>query len=39
MSSKRVLVLFLSLLISVFFLSPLMAAEGMKVTMRVDGMI
>ena len=39
MSSKRILVLFLSFLMLVFFLSPLMAAEGMKVKVRVDGMI
>ncbi len=38
-SGKRILVLFLSLLMLVFFLSPLLAAEGMKVRMRVDGMI
>ncbi len=39
MSRKRILVLFLSLLMLVFFLSPLLAAEGMTVRMRVDGMI
>jgi len=38
-SGKRILVLFLSLLMLVFFLSPLMAAEGIKVRMLVDGML
>jgi hypothetical protein len=38
-SDKRVLFLFFSLLMVALFLSPLLAAEGMKVRMNVDGMI
>ena len=38
-SNKYVLLLFFSLLMLVLFSAPLLAAEGMKVRMKVDGMI
>ena len=38
-SNKRVLLLFFSLLLVALFSTPLLAAEGMKVRMKVDGMI
>jgi len=38
-SNKSVLLLFFSLLMVALFSVPLSAAEGMKVGMRVDGMI
>jgi len=38
-SNKSVLLLFFSLLMMGLFSAPLLAAEGMRVGMRVDGMI
>ncbi len=38
-SNKSLLLLFFSLLIVALFFAPLLAAEGMKVKMGVDGMI
>ncbi len=38
-SKKSVLLLFFSLLMVALFSAPLLAAEGMKVRMGVDGMI
>ena len=38
-AKKSVLLLFFGLLLVVLFSAPLLAAEGMKVRMRVDGMI
>jgi len=38
-SNKNVLLLFFSLLMVALLFTPLMAAEGMKVRMNVDGMI
>jgi len=38
-SNKRVLLLFFSLLMVALFSTPLLATEGMKVLMKVDGMI
>lgn len=37
--NKSVLVLFFSLLMVALFSAPVLAAEGMKVRMQVDGMI
>ncbi len=38
-ANKSVLLLFFSLLMVAMFSAPLLAAEGMKVRMGVDGMI
>jgi len=38
-SNKRVVLLFFSLLMVALFSTPLLAAEGMKVRMNVDGLI
>lgn len=38
-TNRKVLVIFLGLLLSALFFAPLLAAEGMKVIMKVDGMI
>lgn len=37
--SKRVLILFVGLLLSILSVTPSLAAEGIKVRMKVDGMI
>ncbi len=38
-TKRKAMVFFLGLLLSVLFLTPLLAAEGMKVMMNVDGLI
>ena len=38
-TNRKAMVFFLGLLLSALFLTPLMAAEGMKVRMNVDGLI
>jgi len=38
-TNKKAMIFLLGLLLSALFLSPLLAAEGIKVRMNVDGMI
>ncbi len=37
--TRKVTIFFFGLLLAGLFFSPLLAAEGMKVSMKVDGMI